>query len=257
MQKARQEWHLFLLAVQFMTRLPIPAHVAFSEESLNRAARYYPAVGLLVGVLSATVLALAALVLPVGSAVVLALVTSVLITGALHEDGLADIADGLGGAMSRDRALEIMRDSRVGAYGVISLILILLLKFALLSAAPASYAAWLLLAGHTLSRLVAVQIMATTPYARKTGAKFAVPVLSSLTVRVAHVMTLLILLPLGLIFGAGPLFVGVLLALAAGFILRRRLLVRLQGYTGDGLGAAQQISEAAFYIGVVAMLSAR
>jgi adenosylcobinamide-GDP ribazoletransferase len=251
----RQEWHLFLLAVQFMTRLPVPAHVEFSDARLFLAARYYPLVGLTVGGIGALVLALSALALPVQVAVVLSMASTIWVTGAFHEDGLADSADGLAGHASRERALEIMRDSRVGTYGVVTLVLALGLKAALLSAVPVAQGVWLLLAGHGLSRLAAVQVMASARYARPEGGKFAAPSVTAQSHRIALALGAALTLAAALALGWGAVALGAVFGLGATLILRARVTARLGGYTGDTLGAVQQASEIALYLGAVAVLA--
>ena len=128
------QWRYFLLAVGFFTRLPVPALPDFQETELNHAARYFPLVGLLVGLMAAVTWWLASWVLPPALAVLCSMAATIYVTGAFHEDGLADSADGLGGGMDRARQLEIMQDSRLGSYGAIALVGVLLFKFQALSA---------------------------------------------------------------------------------------------------------------------------
>ncbi len=108
-----QQLRLFFIALQFFTRLPIPRWVGFQPEWLQHASRYFPLVGCVVAAVAAGVYALAALVLPAPLAAVLSTAASIYVTGAFHEDGFADTCDGLGGGMTRERVLEIMKDSRV------------------------------------------------------------------------------------------------------------------------------------------------
>ena len=133
------------------------------------APRYFPAVGAVIGAAGACVLVAAASVLPMAVAVLLSTAATVALTGALHEDGLADTFDGIGAA-TRERALEIMRDSRIGTYGALGLGLMLAPKVAALAAMPAGLAAAALVAGHAASRLSSVVVVATSRYVRETGA---------------------------------------------------------------------------------------
>jgi adenosylcobinamide-GDP ribazoletransferase len=114
------QWRVFLAAVQYFTRLPVPASVGHSQQLLDDAARYFPAVGTLVGVASAATFFVGSLLLPPTVAALLAVGVAVWITGAFHEDGLADAIDGIGGGYERQRILEIMRDSRIGTYGAVA-----------------------------------------------------------------------------------------------------------------------------------------
>ena len=134
----KEQWAILLLAVQFLTRLPVPASAGFTPERLTAATRYYPLVGALIGGLVAVVYGVALLAWPPLVAVILSIAASLLLTGAFHEDGLADMFDGVGGGLTRERALEIMKDSRIGTYGAAALILALALKAATLAAKRAS-----------------------------------------------------------------------------------------------------------------------
>jgi adenosylcobinamide-GDP ribazoletransferase len=131
-----QQVRLFFIALQFFTRLPIPSWVGFEAAWLHHASRYFPLVGAVVAAIAAGVYALAALVLPAPVAVLLSTAAGIYATGAFHEDGFADMCDGFGGGQTRERVLEIMKDSRIGAYGAIGIILLLAVKCAALSALP-------------------------------------------------------------------------------------------------------------------------
>ncbi|MCA1910303.1 MAG: adenosylcobinamide-GDP ribazoletransferase, partial [Magnetospirillum sp.] len=129
-----------LLAVGFLTRLPVPGCPAYVEGGLARAMRVFPLAGALVGLLGGVVFVAAQDVLPPLAAALLALLTTIALTGALHEDGLADTADGLGARGGREKRLEVMRDSRSGAYGVLALVFSVGLRAAALAAAPSALA---------------------------------------------------------------------------------------------------------------------
>ena len=223
-----------LAAVQALTRVPVPA--AYDADMLRRSVRYMPVAGLLVGVTAACVFSAAAAGLPGGVAAALSLAATLLLTGALHEDGLADSVDGLFGGRSREDALRIMRDSRVGAFGVLGLIVVVGAKLACVAALPA--AAGPLIAAHAASRFYAVLPPAVLPYARTDGmaGSLAQPDVADLAI--AALCGLLPLLLLGP--RAGPaLILSAAVALLFGLYLRRRL----GGYTGDTLGAMQQLTE--------------
>jgi adenosylcobinamide-GDP ribazoletransferase len=224
---------------------------------LDDSVRYFPAVGLVVGAIGAGVLLGAATLWSAAVAVLIGMIATLLATGAFHEDGLADAVDGLGGGLDRHRALEIMKDSRIGAFGAIALGMALLLKFVTLSSVPTLQAASLLLAGHAVSRLGAVFIMARMPYARESDDSRSKPLVqhvSVVSVVIATLTGIAALLPMGLA-GVPGLLAGIqgllavgLVCLAWGLYLRRRL----GGYTGDCLGAAQQLGECAFYLACTA-----
>ena len=177
MIRVREELAVFLLAVQLLTRWPIRTQDLCTEARLTASTRYYPLVGALVGAFAGGVFWLAHMVFPVMLAIVLATAASLLATGAFHEDGFADTCDGLGGGTTRERALEIMRDSRLGTYGVAGLGLMLAAKVLAIAAAPPEVIPWLLVAAHAASRSSAVLALATSAYVR--GAGIATPVAGS------------------------------------------------------------------------------
>lgn len=248
----KRELSYFLAALGYFTRVPVPAWVGFSAESLQQAARYLPAVGLLVGGVAAAVFWGAAKLWPVPVAVLLAMAASIAVTGAFHEDGLSDTADGLGGGWDKQRILEIMKDSRVGSYGVVALVLALLGKFSLLTSLDVAWVPITLLAAHAFSRFCALTLMATMDYARDDSQSKAKPVAARLSFGA---------LLFALVFAAAPLLwlppvqalAGVLLAMLATLWLARKCRRWLGGYTGDCLGAVQQVAELGFLLGVGAV----
>lgn len=257
-----RELRLILTAVQFFTRLPVPARVGHSAQQLEQAARYLPLVGALVGAIAAAVLWLSAQLLPLPIAVVLSMAAGILATGAFHEDGLSDFADGMGGGHSKEKALAIMKDSRVGAYGAIALVLALLLKFegllALCETRSLALAAAALVAAHAVSRLMAASLMLTQNYVREDDSARARPAAQRMSTASFAVALITALAALGVLPAAGASTTAPLSALAAALLMRAwlawRLQVRLGGYTGDCLGAVQQLCELAFYLGLLAAL---
>lgn len=257
-----RELRLFLTAVQFFTRIPVPAWVGHSAQQLDQAARYFPLVGVLVGALSAAMLWLSAQVFPLSLAVGLSMAASILITGAFHEDGLSDFADGMGGGYTLEKTLAIMKDSRVGAYGVIALVLVLLLKYQSLLALGDLHAlpllAAALMAAHSISRLLAASLMLTQRYIRDDDSARAKPAAQTISTASFTIATLTGCAALGILCAAGADSSAILVAVAAALLMRVYLAWRLQqrlgGYTGDCLGAVQQLSELAFYLGLLAVL---
>ena len=248
---------LFFIALQFLTRVPVPRWVGFEPAWLNQSARHFPAVGLCVGAVSALVLvaseALFGRVVGVG----LAMVASVLITGAFHEDGLADTLDALGGAVSRERALEIMKDSRIGAYGAIGLVLVLGLKAATLASMPLATAVPALVLAHTASRAAAVTLIRMLPYAGDIEHAKAKPMAQrverlDVVIAVAWVALVTAALWWHAPHDASAVLVSLLLALAGTVWCARWWRRRLGGYTGDTLGATQQITELLMLLGWLA-----
>jgi len=265
-----REARLALVALQFLTRLPLPAPLArrlgWDPEWLNESARHFPLVGLGVGLLGAAVLVSAAALFPMPVAVGLSMAATLWATGAFHEDGLADCVDGLGGSAERERALAIMKDSRIGSYGALALLLVLGLKAAALAALPLGWAAATLCAGHTLSRAVAVGLIRALPYAGDPAQAKVKPLarrVSTAGCALAFAWAAAVLAALAVLQARfapyalpGPRAWGAaaLAALAVGWACGRWFRRRLGGVTGDTLGAAQQSSELAVILAVLAML---
>jgi adenosylcobinamide-GDP ribazoletransferase len=254
----RDEWAVFLLAVQFLTRLPLPADVGWSPSRMAATPRWHPGVGLVVGAASGAVYLAASLVWPPVIAAIAATAAGVVLTGAFHEDGLADACDGLGGGATRERALEIMRDSRIGSYGAIGLGLVLGAKVAALAAigtvAPVA-AALALVAGQAAGRASSVAVIATARYVRDHGT--GKPVADGIGPRALGFALATGAAGLGLLGLAlpGVAVAGGLLGLVLGHVAMRQWYARrIGGYTGDCLGATQQTSEVGLYLGVLACL---
>jgi adenosylcobinamide-GDP ribazoletransferase len=260
----------FLIAIQFFTRIPIDGRLAhwvgFSPAMLRASAAHFPGVGWVIGGLTALVFWGLVQVLPVQPAApwlaaVLSTAFSVWLTGAFHEDGLADTADGLGGSVSRERALDIMKDSRIGSYGAIALVLALITKVLLLGqlvqAAGAQQAAWALFAAHVSSRLMPLFVIRTLPHVGDTAQSKSKPLAESISTAGllaglawwAAAMALVGWMAPGMPWL--PAVMGALVGLAW---MWRLLQQRLQGFTGDGLGATQQLSELLFYLGLALAL---
>lgn len=251
----RGEAVIFLLAVQFLTRLPVPVGSLYTPERMAASVRYYPAVGALIGGLYAAVFWTAALIFTPAIALALAIAAGLLITGAFHEDGLADTFDGIGGGQDRAQALEIMKDSRLGTYGTLALVTALALKFLSLDAMPDLWVAAALIGGHAASRFSSVVVIATSSYARPSGTAKPVAegisgpgfVIALLTGFASLGLAAMVLPVTALALGSGGLVLG--------HIAMRLLFERkLRGYTGDTLGAVQQVSEIGFYLGLLAWL---
>ncbi|GAB2901475.1 adenosylcobinamide-GDP ribazoletransferase [Uliginosibacterium flavum] len=246
------ELRRFLIALGYFTRLPIPASVGWSSAELNRATRYFPLAGLLVGACSALVLWAALQFWSVPVAVLLSMLASLLLTGAFHEDGLADSADGFGGGWETTKVLTIMKDSRIGTYGAIALGVALLLKFATLQSLGGQALVALPLV-HAASRVPPLLIMAFMRYVREDDSSRAKPVAEGLGLADWLTGSLLGLLPLAAAVALGLLaplraLALLLVLVAAGLICARYFRQRIGGYTGDALGAAQQVCELTGYL---------
>jgi adenosylcobinamide-GDP ribazoletransferase len=248
---------LFFIALQFFTRVPVPRWVGFDAAWLHQASRYFPAVGIVVGAVTTAVYALAGWLWPHVVAVLASTIAGIYLTGAFHEDGFADTCDGLGGGTTRERVLEIMSDSRIGAYGAIGILLLLAMKCIALSCLPPQMVIVALLLAHPLSRLAAVALIWRLDYAKSEGK--AKPLAQQMSNAEFFIAAVTALLPAALLLLAGrlpwqALVAGMLAIGAAAVWLARKFLRRIGGYTGDCLGAVQQVTETAFYLALLAAI---
>jgi adenosylcobinamide-GDP ribazoletransferase len=252
----RAHLRLLLLAVQFYTRLPVPAWVGYSEELLNKATVYFPLVGWLVGGVAASVFVGANFLFRNAElALLLSMVASILLTGAFHEDGFADVCDGFGGGWTPDKILAIMKDSRLGTYGATGLGLLLAGKFLALRGLPSAAVAPALLLAHPLSRATALTCIYSHRYARANEDSKAKPVAKKMTAGELAIGLLLGALPL-LSYAAWQHRPAVLLVVLPLVVAKTALARYFQrwigGYTGDCLGAIQQVAEVSIYLFLVA-----
>lgn len=248
-----RELRLALTALQFFTRVPVPAWVGWSAEQWRDCVRYLPVVGVLVGVVAWGVQALAGCLWPPGVAVLLSLVATLLLTGAFHEDGLADTCDGLGGGgTDRARVLAIMQDSRVGTFGVVGLMAALGLKFELLRQVPPGLFLAVSVGAHVSSRCSALWVMARLPYVREDGPSKSRGLAEGPSPLAWGVGLACLVLPLCALGQRGAW--AVLASAIVAQLAVRWLRQRLGGYVGDTLGATQQFSELVFLLVCVAQV---
>ncbi len=243
----------FLISLRFATRIAIPAlAIETAPQSFSRAMRMFPAAGALVGFLAAIALiAASALGLPPLLAAPLSIAVLIVLTGALHEDGLADCADGFGGGATRQRKLEIMADSRIGAFGALALALALYLRaaaVALIAGKSLPLAFMVLIGAGAASRAASLIPLVVLPPARDSGLGFSArPQATSLA---TPGLFALAFVALTLLVGATPAqaAAGLAASAAAGFLVCLVAKRQIGGQTGDVAGAAQQVAEIAFYL---------
>jgi adenosylcobinamide-GDP ribazoletransferase len=274
----REQWHLMLLAISFFTRIPVQLKVDITASMLNQASRYFPLVGVLIGGCSALAFYLTATVFPIELALLISMFCSVLLTGAFHEDGWADVWDGFGGGWTVENKLNIMKDSRLGTYGAAALFFILMIKYqALLALADSAMVEstmvdktitnealsfevvsmlTILLLGHCLSRVLATSLIADMAYVSEDATSKVKPLAQALSSN-----SYLIVLATGAVVIAFTLSFSVAWKLVTILLITRWCLKRwftqqLGGYTGDCLGAAQQLSEVVIYLALLALSSA-
>jgi len=249
---ARSELEYFFGAIRFFTRLPVPGWVGHSSEALERSMRYFPLVGLIVGGIAGIVFVLSSFFWPKTLAVLASMAATLYATGAFHEDGWGDMVDGFGGGWDKTRILAIMKDSRIGSYGAVALIMLLLFKFFALVEIDLLLVPITLIAGHGFSRLCATLVLSRLDYVRDEGK--AKPLATRIGRGELAFAALTGLLPL-LLLPPRQSIPAVILALLATFWLARMFRKQIGGYTGDCLGATQQLSEAAFYCGLLCKFS--
>jgi adenosylcobinamide-GDP ribazoletransferase len=246
----RRPWNDARTALQFLTRVPVGA-LQYDADALSRAVVWFPLVGGLVGASAVGVHWLAAKVVSAQIAALATLIFLVTVTGAFHEDGLADTADGLGGGWTREQSLEIMRDSRIGTYGAAALVLSLLARWLLLGSLPAPMFAGYVIAAHVLCRWTTLPLSCFLPSARTDGGQgVRVAARTSRFALVAGTLIAFSLTALLLQWHAViPLLAAIIVAALSGMYFQRRL----GGVTGDCFGAANQITEIVIYLcGVIA-----
>lgn len=269
----KKELHIFFTALMFYTRIPCPKNIDHHPDYLNKASRYFPVIGWLVGSISFVVFYFAALFFSNEIAVILSIIAGILVTGAFHEDGFADVCDGFGGGWTKEKILLIMKDSAIGAYGAIGLVLLFLLKFQSLvqltnkaQIPDFGFGIWnmsrsfgietllFFITAHSLSRLAAISIVFTHQYSREDATSKSKPIAQNYTWREVLGAFFFGLLPLLML----AVFHWQFLLLVFPVFLTRFFLARyfqkwIGGYTGDCLGATQQVCEVVFYLSIIAL----
>jgi len=254
--RIRQELAYLFSGLSFYTSIPCPTWVKYSPNNLNKSRKYLPLIGIIIGAVAALVFYLSQLLLPASISIALSMIATVYLTGAFHEDGLADCADGFGGGWDKQQILKIMKDSRIGAYGTISLVLILGLKFVLLWELQLVSGELMMLAlivGHSLSRLMASLIMQFYDYVSEDSTSKS-KIVTSLKLSISEMLWSLVPVIVLLIFIAElHFFAAVIPLLLTTWLLARSYQKGIEGYTGDCLGATQQLTEALFYLVLIAL----
>ena len=246
----KKEVRIFFTAVMFFTRIPCPSFTDHDPEYLNRSSKYFTLVGILLGALCGFSFWLSIQVFSPNIAILLSMAASLLLTGAFHEDGLADVCDGFGGGWTKLKILDIMKDSRVGTYGLVGLGLVLAIKFVALNEMPIEMVVLVLISGHAISRLTSVSLIYTDEYAREDLLSKSKP----LATKMSHVDYLI-----AAFFGLIPLllmknywiFLTIIPLIVVKLYFSRYFNKWIGGYTGDCLGAVQQIAEIVYYLSVL------
>ena len=234
-----------LAAIMMFTRLPLWRIVNVDKRYFTDVIKYWPIVGFLTGATTGGVLWLAAQFVPLEVACVLAIIARILLTGALHEDGLADFFDGFGGGTSKEKILAIMKDSHIGCYGTIGLVLYFMLYYSLLSSFDPAMVFPIVIAADCFSKLCTAVMINTLPYARKEEESKIKLVYSKVRTLIFVLVGVITLVPF--FFLKDAMIPAVVTAVGLRFFLK----LKIGGYTGDCCGASVLIIEQVFYLSVL------
>ncbi|WP_271764645.1 adenosylcobinamide-GDP ribazoletransferase [Aquimarina algiphila] len=248
----KKEIYIFFTALMFFTRIPCPKWVNHDPQYLRLSSKYFPLIGIIVGSIGALIYYGASFLFSTEISLLLSILATVYATGAFHEDGFADVCDGFGGGWTKEKILLIMKDSRLGTYGTVGLLLILGVKFAALRETNTLYIPLILISGHSLSRFIATTLIFTHPYVRDAEDSKAKPAAKSMTISMLIISS---------IFGIAPLFFfknpWIFLTLIPMYVSKIFLAYKFKkwigGQTGDCAGAVQQLSEVVFYLTIIAL----
>jgi len=246
----RNEIRIFFTALMFYTRIPVPAFTGYSAANLNKATRYFPLVGCIVGGIGALVFTGAHYLFTTQVALLFSLGAMIMTTGAFHEDAVSDFCDGFGGGYTKAKILEIMKDSRIGTYGALALAMLMLSKFVLLSAIKVESIPIVILSAHAFSRVNPVLMIYFSKYVREDADSKSKPIGEKSSVSTLVIAIVTGIAPLMLIPGIIIPFVLITTLLVFAF-LRHYVHKKIGGYTGDVLGALQQFSEIGFYMAYI------
>ncbi|NQX85828.1 MAG: adenosylcobinamide-GDP ribazoletransferase [Flavobacteriaceae bacterium] len=244
--------HIFFNALSFFTRIPPPKWVVFSKEHNKKSIRYISLIGLLVGLVGALVYYGFGMLVPKSIAILLSIVSTIYITGAFHEDGFADVCDGFGGGWTKEKILAIMKDSQIGAYGAIGLILLLLIKFIALVELPSAILPLVIISGHAISRFMAAILVYILPYVSSSETSKSKTVAESKDMWSLFVNLGFVLIPL-LFFETKWILLTLMPAFFGMLFLARKFKKWIGGQTGDCAGATQLFCEVIFYISVIVL----
>jgi adenosylcobinamide-GDP ribazoletransferase len=217
---------------------------------LNRSTKYFPLIGWMVGAIVGGVYWGGSQIFSVEIALIFSMAAGIIITGAFHEDGFADVCDGFGGGYTKEARLNIMKDSRIGTYGSVGLVLIFLLKFLILKElSSVCNLVIVLIVAHAVSRVIPVIVIAFGEYARDDLTSKVKPIGRKISL-MGFIQALLLGLSSILLLNNYWFFGVVILPLVSGLFMMRYFQKRIDGYTGDCLGAIQQVSEIAVYLSI-------
>ncbi|WP_336703322.1 adenosylcobinamide-GDP ribazoletransferase [Chryseobacterium indologenes] len=254
MKVLKNELIYFATALMFFTRIPVPFTFPYSSEIMNKSQKYFAWIGLVIGLINAVILYLSTMLFNLEIGIVLMMIASVLLTGAFHEDGFTDMCDSFGGGYGKEKILTIMKDSRVGAYGTIGIILLFALKFYSIQALgvmDSLKVLGIIVLAHTSSRFISGTMIYTHQYVTDIDVSKSKPLANkpldgmALLIGFISVLMAFVLIPdWRLIFAFGLAYLG---KIYMGWYFKKHI----GGYTGDCLGSVQQVCEVLFYLGTI------
>jgi len=254
MKAIKNELIYFATALMFFTRIPVPFSIPYSSEIMNKSQKYFAWVGLVIGLINAVVLYFSTVLFNLEIGIVLMMISSVLLTGAFHEDGFTDMCDSFGGGYGKEKILTIMKDSRVGAYGTIGIILLFALKFYSIQAlgiiAPVKVLAIIVLA-HTVSRFISGTMIYTHQYVTDIDVSKSKPLANKPLDGMALLVGFISVLIAFALIPDWRLILAFALAYLGKIYMGWYFKKHIGGYTGDCLGSVQQVCEVLFYLGTM------
>lgn len=248
----KKQIHYFLTAILFFTRIPCPKWVNHSADILNKSSRYFSLVGIIVGTFAALIFYMSSFVFSTEISIIFSMISSVWLTGAFHEDGFADVCDGFGGGWTKEKILTIMKDSRLGTFGVIGLISILSIKFLSLQELSnhKNLIIITIISGHSISRFIATILLYTHDYVRDIDSSKIKPTTKQMSLKSLVISAFFGILPLAFFYNTS-VFLCIIPLLITYFLLGRFFKKWIGGQTGDCAGALQQVSEIVFYLSII------
>ena len=249
----KKEIHIFLTAIMFFTRIPCPKNIDHSPEILAKSSRYFSLVGIIVGLFGALVYYIAEFLFNDSISILLSMVSTIWITGAFHEDGFADVCDGFGGGWTKEKILTIMKDSRVGTYGIVGLVLLLAIKHQTLYELDMFTCFIAIISGHAISRFAATTLIYTEPYVQDIDKSKIKPSAIGITLKDVMISGVFALFPL-ILFLNPLVFLTLFPVMITKYLLAKYFHKWIGGHTGDCAGATQQLTEVVFYLSLLMIL---
>jgi len=246
----KKEIHIFFTALMFFTRIPCPKWINHEPTYLQKSSKYFPLVGTIVGSIGAVFFYISNLIFSIDISLLISIISTIYATAGFHEDGFADVCDGFGGGWTKEKILHIMKDSRLGTYGVCGLVLILGIKFSALREMAPEQIPLVIISGHTLSRFIATTLLYTHAYVRDDSTSKIKPTAKNMKISQLLIAGIFGILPL-LVFQSFWVFLVLIPAYVSKMFLGRKFKKWIGGQTGDCAGAVQQVSEVIIYLSLI------